>query len=328
MPDNKLIDSFGRTHEYLRISLTDACNLRCMYCMPNETIEVTQSSKMMNADEIETIAKKFVELGIKKIRLTGGEPLIRKDAKDIIQRLSKLPVELTISTNAVFVNDFIETFKEAKMSSINVSLDTLNEEEFFRITKRGDFKKIMSNIHLLLQNDFRVKVNMVVMKGMNEDAVSEFVAYTKDYPIEVRFIEFMPFAGNKWNLETVVSYDEMLEKISSTYTVEKLPDDKSDTTRKYKVKGHKGSFGFIATITQPFCESCNRLRLTADGKMKNCLFSQTETDLLATLRRGKDIEQLILSTVYSKKEALGGQQTLASKTAEQLENRSMIKIGG
>jgi len=169
---------------------------------------------------------------------------------------------------------------------------------------------------------------MVVMKGINEHAVSEFVAYTKDYPIEVRFIEFMPFAGNKWNLESVVSYDEMLEKISSTYSVEKLPDDKSDTTRKYKVKGHKGSFGFITTITQPFCESCNRLRLTADGKMKNCLFSQTEIDLLASLRAGQDIEQLILSTVYSKKEALGGRQTLASKTAEALENRSMIKIGG
>jgi len=323
MTQNRLYDTFGRSHNYLRISLTDACNLRCTYCMPDEKSLVTPSHKMMSSDEIIDIAKVFIQLGVTKIRLTGGEPLVRKDAKEIILRLSELPVELTISTNAVLVDEYFDVFKQAGIQTVNVSLDTLNAEEFYAITKRGDFERIQNNIVKLLDHAFNVKVNMVVMKGMNEKAILDFVHWTKDFPLEVRFIEFMPFAGNAWDKSKVFSQQEMLELITQNYTIQKLMDKPNNTAKNYTVPGHKGSFGFISTVTEPFCSSCNRLRLTADGKMKNCLFSQSETDLLTALRNGKNIEELILSNILDKKIALGGRFDF-----ENIENRSMIKIGG
>ena len=323
MLQHQLYDTFGRLHNYLRISLTDACNLRCTYCMPNEKVLVTPSSKMMSVDEIFGIASVFVIFGVNKIRLTGGEPLLRKGAGLIIQKLSELPVELTISTNAVLVDEYIAIFKHANIKSVNVSLDTLNAEEFFAITKRGDFDKIRKNIFLLLENDFKVKVNMVVMKGVNEHAILDFIDWTKEYSIDVRFIEFMPFSGNAWNREKVFSQNEMLQLISKKYAFEKIRDEPNDTAKKYSVPGHLGSFGFISTVTEPFCGTCNRLRLTSDGKMKNCLFSEGETDLLSAYRSGKDIESLIIQNLQSKKEALGGRFDF-----ENIENRSMIKIGG
>ncbi len=329
MPTLQLQDTFGRVHDYLRISLTDACNLRCLYCMPNEKVLVTSSEKMMQADEIEGIAKVFVKLGVKKIRLTGGEPLVRKDASQIIQQLSKLPVELTISTNGVLVHEYIDTFKKANIRSVNVSLDTLNADEFFAITKRGDFKKIIENIHLLLSQNFKVKVNMVVIKGVNEHAVNDFIKWTKEFHLDVRFIEFMPFAGNEWVRDKVFSYEEMLNMIRADYTFEKLKDAPNDTAKKYQATGHKGTFAFITTITEPFCGSCNRLRLTADGKMKNCLFSQGETDILSEWRKRSDIEPLIISCLKNKKKELGGRFDFNLPVLQEIiENRSMIQIGG
>jgi cyclic pyranopterin phosphate synthase len=318
-----LTDSFGRQHDYLRISLTDACNLRCVYCMPNETIQVTPSAKLMQADEIQEIARIFVSLGVKKIRLTGGEPLLRKDAKDIIQKLSPLPAELTVSTNAVLADEFIDTFKANNIRSLNISLDTLDAAEFLAITKRGDFQKIMANINLLLVHDFKVKVNMVVMKGINEHAILDFVNWTKNYSLDIRFIEFMPFAGNAWQRNKVFSYAEMLEVIKSQYNFVKLEDGLNDTAKKYKIPNHAGSFAFITTITEPFCGTCNRMRLTADGKMKNCLFSSGETDLLSAFRKGEDIVPLIQSCLQQKKQERGGRFDF-----ENIENRSMIRIGG
>lgn len=323
MPNHQLNDTFGRIHNYLRISLTDACNLRCTYCMPDEKVSVTPSNKMMSVDEILGITTTFVKLGVTKIRLTGGEPLVRKEARAIIQKLSELPVELSISTNAVLVGEYIDVFKQANICSVNVSLDTLNADEFFAITKRGDFDKIQKNIFLLLEHDFKVKVNMVVMKDVNEHAILDFINWTNQFPIDVRFIEFMPFSGNAWDRAKVFSQQEMLNLISEKYSFVKLEDEPNDTAKKYIVPGHKGTFGFISTVTEPFCGTCNRLRLTADGKMKNCLFSQTETDLLSAYRNGEDIESLITKNLLTKKEALGGRFDF-----ENIENRSMIKIGG
>lgn len=322
-----LTDTFGRNHAYLRISLTDACNLRCTYCMPDEKVQVTPSSKLMQAEEIESIAAVFVRLGIKKIRLTGGEPLLRKDAKAIIESLSKLPVELAISTNAVFVDKYIDVLTQANIRAVNVSLDTLNAAEFAAITKRNDFEKIMKNIHLLLSNNFKVKVNMVLMKGINEHAVADFINWTKHFPLEVRFIEFMPFKGNSWEADAVIGYEEVLQTISAEYDIVKLPDARNDTAKKYKVAGYAGTFGFISTITKPFCGNCNRLRLTADGKIKNCLFDTKEIDLLAAYRQGKDIASLISTSVKNKERERGGVFDTMS-AAEFNRNRPMISIGG
>ena len=325
-----LIDSFDRIHNYLRISLTDNCNLRCFYCMPKEDYEFTPHSRLMQPEEIEALAKIFVENGVNKIRLTGGEPLVRKDAADIILRLAKLPVKLTLTTNATRLHDFVNVLKEAKVSSLNISLDTLEPDKFNIITRRDSFKLVMDNINLMINEDFHVKVNVVVMKGMNDHEINDFVAWTKDVPVHVRFIEFMPFEGNRWTSNQVFTWKEMMDEISRKYTPVALQGDIHDTAKKYSIEGHKGTFAVISTMSSPFCAGCNRMRLTADGKMKNCLFSQKETDLLTAFRKGEDVLPLIKESIASKAKELGGQFTkdFEKIQTEDLHNRSMISIGG
>lgn len=325
-----ITDSYNRVHDYLRISLTDNCNLRCFYCMPEEDYVFTPHSRLMQVKEIEAIAKVFVDQGVNKIRLTGGEPLVRKDAGDIILRLSKLPVKLTLTTNATRLHEFVEVLKQANLRSLNISLDTLQSEKFQLITRRNQFDRIMETIHLLINQDFHVKVNVVVMKGLNDDEINDFVEWTKDNNVHVRFIEFMPFESNKWTSNKVFTWKEMMEVIETKYAVTRLHDDIHDTAKKYSVDGFKGSFAIISTMSAPFCSGCNRMRLTADGKMKNCLFSQKETDLLTVFRNGGDIVPLILESIQSKAKELGGQFTKDFKKihTENLHNRSMIAIGG
>lgn len=326
-----LQDKFNRIHDYLRISLTDKCNLRCTYCNPVDLPKgFYAGSKKMSADEIDFIVSVFVKEGVKKIRLTGGEPLIRKDAKEIIERVSKYPVELTITTNGVFVHEFIETFKQAGIRSVNVSLDSLKREKNFAISQRDEFDRVINNINQLLKNNFHVKVNAVVMKNVNHDEILDFVGWTKNEPVHVRFIEFMPFDGNKWSNEKVFTHREILELIATKYDFIKLLNEKNDTAKKYFIPKHQGTFAIISTMSEPFCSGCNRMRLTTDGKMKNCLFSNGEVDILGALRNGEDILPLIKKCVGDKKEALGGQFTPAYKStdASKINNRSMINIGG
>ncbi|MEP6584936.1 MAG: GTP 3',8-cyclase MoaA [Ginsengibacter sp.] len=323
-------DTYNRVHDYLRISLTDNCNLRCFYCMPEEDYVFTPSPKLMQVDEIEAIAKIFVEHGVNKIRLTGGEPLVRKGAEDIILRLSKLPVKLTLTTNATRLHDFIDVLKEAKIQSLNISLDTLQPEKFNLITRRNQFERVFENINLLVENNFHVKVNVVVMKGLNENEINDFIEWTKDTNVHVRFIEFMPFDSNRWTSNKVFTWKEIMEVIEKRYPVSRLDDDIHDTAKKYTVPGHKGTFAVISTMSAPFCSGCNRMRLTADGKMKNCLFSQEETDLLTVFRGGGDIIPLIYGSIHSKEKELGGQFTKDFEKihTEDIHNRSMIAIGG
>ena len=323
-------DSFNRVHNYLRISLTDNCNLRCFYCMPEEDYEFTQASKLMQTAEIETLAKLFVQEGVTKIRLTGGEPLVRKDAAQIILSLAKLPVDLSFTTNGARIHDFIDVLLEAKISSINISLDTLDADKFQIITRRNIFQQVKDNIDLLLRNNIQVKINVVVMKGMNDMEITDFIAWTKNEPIEVRFIEFMPFAGNRWTSNQVVSLEDILEQVASKYNYIALPGGANDTAKHYKVAGHAGSFAVISTMSAPFCSTCNRMRLTADGKLKNCLFSVAETDLLGPLRQGQDVLPLIHECIGSKAKALGGQFSglFENIEANTIHNRSMITIGG
>ena len=325
-----LIDSFDRTHNYLRISLTDNCNLRCFYCMPEEDYEFTPAARLMQPHEIESIASIFVQNGIDKIRLTGGEPLVRKDAAEIIDRLSKLPVDLSLTTNATRLHDFADVLEKARVKSLNISLDTLDADKFNIITRRNEFRKVMDNIHLMLNRNFKVKINVVVMKGLNDNEIIDFVAWTKDLPVQVRFIEFMPFDGNRWSSNQVFTWKDMLSRIEENYSPIRIQDGIHDTDKKYRIEGHKGSFSVISTMSSPFCSGCNRLRLTADGKMKNCLFSTSETDLLTALRNKEDILPLILKSVSSKAKELGGQFTKDFKKihTEDLNNRSMISIGG
>lgn len=325
-----LTDSFGRVHQYLRISLTDNCNLRCFYCMPEEDYDFMPAESRMQANEIASLAASFVQMGVTKIRLTGGEPLVRKDAADIIKQLSKLPVQLTLTSNGTRIHEFIEVLSDAGVRSLNISLDTLQPDTFLHLTRRNVFQQVYNNIQLLLQEQFHVKVNVVVMKGINDGEINDFIAWTKDSPVHVRFIEFMPFEGNRWTSNKVFTWQEMLTVAKQQFAFEPLHNAAHDTAKAYQVKGHAGTFAVISTMSAPFCSSCNRLRLTADGKMKNCLFAANETDLLSALRKGDDVTKLIRQNVAAKAAALGGQFTTDFEhlNAQGLHNRSMIGIGG
>ncbi len=325
-----IVDGFNRVHNYLRISLTDNCNLRCFYCMPEEDYDFTPAGRLMQLDEIIEISRVFVANGVNKIRLTGGEPLVRKDAASLILALSKLPVKLTLTTNATRLHDFVNVLEEAGITSLNISLDTLQRDKFMLMTRRDQFDRVRGNIDLMMNRGFHVKVNVVTMKGMNDNEIPDFIRWTKDEPVHVRFIEFMPFSGNRWTSNKVMTWQEILEVAGSSFPIIPLQRDKHDTSKKYMVPGHKGTFAVISTMSAPFCGDCNRMRLTADGKMKNCLFSQTETDLLTPFRRGEDIVPLIYQSIRDKKKALGGQfiADITRVEASKIENRSMITIGG
>jgi len=331
--NNILTDTFKREHTYLRISLIERCNLRCTYCMPEEGVILSPRSHLMTYEEIYTIAKTFVDNGVTKIRLTGGEPLIRKDIPIILEKLSSLPVELSITTNAVIVDKFIDTFKANRLNSINVSLDTLDAAKFKEITRRNDFEKVYNNILLLVAEGFKVKINTVLIKGFNDNEIVDLIQLSKDLPVTIRFIEFMPFDGNKWNIEKMISYKEVMQYVYDSFPkeqVERLQDAPNDTSKNYKIKGYKGSFAIISSVTNPFCDSCNRLRLTANGQLKNCLFSASESDLLSALREGKSIEPIIQKAVQAKLKVRGGMDTLKKLQEPKLhtQNRSMITIGG
>lgn len=298
--------------------------------MPEEDYEFTPASRLMQPDEIESITKIFVAQGVNKIRLTGGEPLVRKDAAEIILRLSKLPVNLTITTNGTRLHEFADVLENAGVKSLNISLDTLNKEKFNLMTRRDQFERVSENIQLMIQRGFHVKINTVVIKNLNHDEIINFVRWTKNEPVHVRFIEFMPFTGNKWDCEKVYTWQQILETVSCEFDILPLEKEKHETAKKYIIPGHKGTFAVISTMSAPFCSDCNRMRLTADGKMKNCLFSQNESDLLTPFRKGEDILPIIYQSILDKKKALGGQFTTdtANIQSDKINNRSMITIGG
>jgi cyclic pyranopterin phosphate synthase len=301
--------------------------------MPAEGIALTPKKELMTADEVFAIAQTFVNNGVNKIRLTGGEPLLRKDFPEIIEKLAQLETEISITTNGILIDRHIEVLKQFKVKKINLSLDTLVPSKFNTITLRNQFEKVIDNLHLLLNNDFKVKVNVVLIKGFNDNEIIDFINLTESLPISIRFIEFMPFAGNQWDRSKMVSQAEILNQLSTHFSesnLEKLQDEKNFTAREFKIKNYLGSFGIISSITNPFCDGCNRIRLTANGKIKNCLFSNSETDLLTPYRNGEAVESIIASAIKNKKKVRAGMTTLEDVDNPLLnqDNRSMIAIGG
>jgi cyclic pyranopterin phosphate synthase len=298
--------------------------------MPEEEYAFAPASKLMQVDEIETLAKIFVAQGVKKIRLTGGEPLVRKDAPKIIEALGKLDIELAITTNGIRVDEMLPQLMAANIKAINISLDTLQQDKFLKITRRDLYHRVRSNIELLLHHNIRVKINVVIMKDLNDNEILDFIALTKHNNIEIRFIEFMPFSGNKWSSNQVFTMHEILSEIATKYDAIPVATEPNDTSKRFMIPSHVGSFAVISTMSAPFCDTCNRMRLTADGKLKNCLFSKSETDLLTPLRSGEAILPLIQETILAKAKALGGQFSGAFETIDTatIDNRSMITIGG
>lgn len=330
LPVEVLTDTFGRRHTYLRISLTERCNLRCRYCMPAEGVALTPNARLLTLEEIERIAALFVRAGVAKIRLTGGEPLLRTGVEDLAERLGRLPglQTLALTTNGLLLPKKLPRLHAAGLRLLNISLDTLRPDRFEAVTRRRGFERVMAAVEMAVAYGYDpVKVNCVVMRGVNDDELAGFAAWTEAEPIEVRFIEYMPFGGNGWDEARFMPYTAMIERIEARHgRLERLTEAPNDTSRAYRVPGFRGRLGFITSMAAPFCASCNRLRLTADGSLKVCLFGNTEVSLRDALRAGaSDVQlaQTIQAAVLRKKAAHAGMSTLARQ-----ENRPMILIGG
>lgn len=370
-----LTDTHHRQHSYLRISLTEKCNLRCVYCMPEEGVPLSAPSSLLTTPEIVLLATTFVSQGVTKIRLTGGEPTVRPDILSLMQQLGGLRPhglrELCITTNGVALHRKLEAMVEAGLTGINLSLDTLDPWQFQIMTRRRGFdavQKSIARIHQLNRAGagVRFKINCVVMRGVNDREVLDFVEMTRDSDVEVRFIEYMPFDGNKWSQGKMFSYAEMLHLIRERYpSLQKVQDHANDTSKTWHVPGFAGRVGFVTSMTHNFCGTCNRLRITSDGNLKVCLFGNAEVSLrdivreindgqpideeaFARLRKyamdrhlpalprsGEDEQQLMLAPNSERLLEVIGAAVKRKKarhagmgTLEHMKNRPMILIGG
>lgn len=290
-----LTDTFNRQHNYLRISVTERCNLRCVYCMPEEGVELSPPARLLSTPEIVYLSALFVSQGVDKIRLTGGEPTVRKDIVPLMRSIGDLRPnglrELCLTTNGISLHRKLDDMVEAGLTGVNLSLDTLDPFQFQIMTRRKGFDAVMKSINRIVEMNrmgagIKLKINCVVMRGVNDRDIIPFIELGRESPIEVRFIEYMPFDGNKWNQQKMFSYEEMLAVIREKYpNLEKEEDHKNDTSKTYRVPGFEGRVGFITSMTHNFCGTCNRLRVTCDGNLKVCLFGNSEVSLRDIIRK-------------------------------------------
>jgi GTP 3',8-cyclase len=295
---SRLIDRFGRVHDNLRISVTDRCNIRCFYCMPEEGVKYEKREEILSFEEIERVARIAAGEGVTKIRVTGGEPLVRRDLPVLIEKLLAIPGidDLALTTNAVLLAQQAEALYASGLRRLNIHLDTLNRERFREMTRRDDLDRVLLGIEKAREVGFRkLKLNAVVVKDLNHCDVVPLARYCRENGIEARFIEFMPLdAQGIWGAGRVVSADEMIRMISEEIgPVEEVPDrDQRAPATDYRYKDGSGRLGFVASVTKPFCMNCNRVRLTSDGKLRYCLFAVEETDIKGLLRAGGSDEQI------------------------------------
>lgn len=311
-------DRFGRNITYLRISVTDLCNLRCKYCMPESGVESLCHSDILSIEEIVEIVKVASKNGIKKIRLTGGEPLVRRGFINLCKQISKIDEieDIAITTNGVYLKEMADELFENKVRRINFSLDTLVKEKYNEITRRNDFEKTMESLFYVIKKGFKVKINVVLIGGFNDDEIQDFVNLANDYDLEVRFIELMQIGETaNWSKDKFVSNKIVLEKVPELEF-----DGVSGVAKIYKIKGQKGRIGLISPISCSFCEDCNRIRLTSDGKLKPCLHSKDEINLKGL--SGEELEEVFKRGIYEKPE----KHHLEDGKSESA--RDMNKIGG
>lgn len=311
-------DRFGRDITYLRISVTDLCNLRCKYCMPESGVESLCHSDILSLEEIVEIVKVAAKNGITKIRLTGGEPLVRRGFVHLCKEISKIEQieDIAITTNGVHLKNMADDLFENKVKRINFSLDTLVKEKYNDITRRNDFEKTMESLFYAIEKGFKVKLNVVLIGGFNDDEIENFVKLANDYDLEVRFIELMQIGETaNWSKDKFVSNKIVLEKVPKLEF-----DGVSGVAKIYKIKGQKGKIGLISPISCSFCSDCNRIRLTSDGKLKPCLHSKDEINLKGL--SGEELEEVFKRGIFDKPEKHHLEEG-KSKSA-----RDMNKIGG
>lgn len=324
-----LTDNFARQHDYLRISLTEKCNLRCVYCMPEEGVPQSPARELLTTPEIFLLSSVFVSQGVSKIRLTGGEPTVRKDILPLMHQLGSLRKhglkEICITTNGISLHRKLDSMVEAGLTGVNLSLDTLDPWQFQIMTRRKGFEAVMKSLERILEMNrlgagVKLKVNCVVMRGVNEREILPFVELGREKDIEVRFIEYMPFDGNKWSKGKMLGYQEMLDIIRQKYpTLRKVQDHKNDTSKTYEIPGFVGKMGFITSMTHNFCGSCNRLRITSDGNLKVCLFGNAEVSLRDILRESNNNEPIDEEALEAMKQIEMDRRQILSRATTTLE---------
>lgn len=334
MKANKILfDNHGRPINYVRLAVTDRCNLRCFYCMPEEGIHYLPKKDLLTFEEIERLISILATMGISKVRLTGGEPFVRKDLMKLINRIATIPgiTNLNITTNGVLTAPYIQELKAIGIASVNLSLDTLDRDRFFTITRRDEFETVLETLHGLIDAQIPVKINTVVMDNKNIDDIIPLVNLTKDSPISVRFIEEMPFNGEgshypvlHWN------YTKILNHIKQAFpTLEKKQDPQFSTSYNYNIAGHKGDVGVIAAFSRTFCGTCNRIRMTAQGTLKTCLYDDGVLDVRQLLRSEVNDEGIIaeLMKAFNTRPTDGFEAELLRKNSNPI-SESMSTIGG
>ncbi|MCC9168566.1 GTP 3',8-cyclase MoaA [Pontibacter harenae] len=328
-----LVDRYGRKINYLRLAVTDRCNLRCFYCMPEEGLDWLARKELMTYEEMLQICSVMVKMGVEKIRITGGEPFVRKDFMSFLTNLSKLQglEQITLTTNGVLTAPFVPELKKLGIKSVNLSLDTLDRNRFFAITRRDELPSVLETMEQLLHHDLEVKLNAVVMEGKNTDDILPLVELTKDAPVSVRFIEEMPFNGGGAHPETLKwDHFRILGAIQEKYPdIKKLPDPPHSTAYNYQIPGHKGSVGIIAAYTRSFCGTCNRIRLTPTGELKTCLYGPSVLNVKDLMRANTNEQglQTALLEAISKKEK-NGWEAEKNNTGLTSLSASMATIGG
>jgi len=320
-----------RTINYLRLSVTDRCNLRCMYCMPDEGIDFVPHSEILSYEEMLRLVRISVRNGIRKVRLTGGEPLVRKGFVSFLEKLSAIEElrEISLTTNGVLLKRYAADIRNCGICRINISLDSLKPERFFHITRRDLFHQVWEGIEEAERLQFHpLKINVVAMKGINDDEVLDFARLTFDKPFHVRFIEWMPIGkNNHWTSERLITGEELRNRIEALGTLEPVEHNAMDgPAERYRIQGARGEVGFISAVSSHFCATCNRLRLTAEGRLRGCLFSDKEIDVKRPLREGKGDDYLggLVKQVIEEKR----QGTARISTGPRKCIRQMSTIGG
>lgn len=323
-----LVDSFGRKINYLRLSVTDRCNFRCLYCMPEDGVPKVDHHEILSYEELLLLARSVVPLGIEKIRITGGEPLVRTGIIDFLGELSKIPMlrQLVLTTNGYLLEEMATRLRAAGVQRLNISLDSLQNERFAAITRSGDLASVLKGIRAAEEAGFPIKINVVAMRGVNDDEFVDFAALTLDKPYAVRFIEYMPTNREDTWTSKVISGEEILSRIRDRFSMQPVVrGEMSGPSRDYRISGAAGTIGVITPISGHFCQDCNRIRVTSQGMVKNCLFAESEVDLKPVLRSGSVEElQQALRRIVSEKPG----KHLMSETDTGHKPFAMSKVGG
>jgi len=325
-----MLDAYGRQITYLRLSVTDQCQFRCVYCMPPEGVPHLPHRELMTADEMERLVQAMAAMGVWRLRLTGGEPLLRRDIVELVERFARIPgiTDLALTTNGERLPALARELKRAGLQRINISLDSMNSERFHQLTGVDAFRAVWDGIQASLDAGFAVKINAVAMNGISDEEIDDFARLAAEHPVEVRFIEFMPLCGTGWRPDLMLPIAHVRDRIAARYHLIGQGHRGSEVAESFVIDGGRGRVGFIASMTEPFCSTCSRIRVNAAGKIQLCLFSALTYNILPTLRSGASIEEIQAEVRRAVWQKPASHPWADGPTEARPENNAMIRIIG